>query len=55
MPTSLYLRSARAVATTVWLRRSTTPFYCGVYGTEKVTMDPLIGTVRRELAAVVRA
>jgi hypothetical protein len=30
----LYLRRARAVATTVCSRRSTTPFCCGVYGAE---------------------
>jgi hypothetical protein len=31
----LCLRRARAVATTVWLRRSTTLFCYGVYGAEK--------------------
>jgi hypothetical protein len=30
----LCLRRARAIPTTVWLRRSTTPFYYGLYGVE---------------------
>ena len=30
----LCLRRARAIPTTVWLRRSRTPFCCGLYGAE---------------------
>jgi hypothetical protein len=36
----LYLRRARAMATTVWLRHSTMSFYCGLYGVEKYHWIP---------------
>jgi hypothetical protein len=34
------LRRARAMATTVWLRRSATQFYCRLYGVDPLAAGP---------------